>query len=110
MAAGAASLSDSSIRSVPSSSSSSSSGGREVGVVVVEQVDRLAVGAVAADRLDRALVAGHEVAQDLLGDVQAVLQLDDRLGRRLEQHDVVRALRGTGRWDRPAGGGPTGRP
>ena len=47
---------------------------------------------VAAGGLDRPLDAGHEVAEDLLGDEQAALHLDDRLGRRLEQDDVVRAF------------------
>ena len=50
------------------------------------------VAAVAAGGLDRSLDAGDEVAEDLLGDEQRALQLDDRVGRRLEQDDVVRAL------------------
>ena len=88
MAAGAASVSDSSIRSARSSSSSSSSatGGRAVGLV--EPV----VDAVAATRPGRALVTGHEVAQDLLGDLEGSLHLAEGVRRRLEQDDVVRAL------------------
>ena len=41
---------------------------------------------------DRPLDAGHEVAEDLLGDQEAALHLGDGLGRRLEQDDVVRAF------------------
>src|SRR6266550_7033644 len=41
---------------------------------------------------DRPLDAGHQVADDLLGDQEEPLDLDDRLGRRLEEDDVVRAL------------------
>ena len=85
MAAGAASLSDSSMSS-PSSSSSSSSAGRQVGVVGVTAGRRVAAG---PDRLDD---SGHEVAEDLLGDQEAALDLRDRLGGALEQDDVVRAL------------------
>src|SRR5258706_5217375 len=48
--------------------------------------------AVAARRLDRAVVAGDEVTQHFLGDEEAVLELGDRLGRRLEEDDVVRPL------------------
>ena len=87
MAAGAASLSDSSIRS-PAVVVLLVLDGREVGVLDPRFVGRRGVAA----RLDRALDAGDEVAQDLLGDEQAALQLGDRLGRRLEEDDVVRAL------------------
>ena len=87
MAAGAASLSDSSIRSRPSLVLLVL-GGREVGVDVLDPRPSAAVAA----RLDRLLDAGHEVAEDLLGDEEAALELDDRLGRGLEQDDVVRAL------------------
>ena len=62
--------------------------GREV--VVVELVE-LACRRARVD-LGRPLDAGDEVAEDLLGDEQGVLELDDRLGRGLEQDDVVRAL------------------
>ena len=49
-------------------------------------VDGVAAG---PDRLDR---AGHEVAQHVLGDLEAALELRDGLGRGLEHHDVVRAF------------------
>ncbi len=86
MAAGAASLSDSSIRSPV------------VLVLVVldgrrrRRARSTSSRAVAAGGLDRALDAGDEVAEDLLGDEQAALELDDRLGGRLEEDDVVRAF------------------
>ena len=88
MAAGAASLSDSSMCSpvvlvllVL---------GRRAGRVVVASTSPSAPSR--RERLDGPLVPGHEVAQDLLGDQEAVLQLGDRLGRGLEEDDVVRAL------------------
>src|SRR4051794_12015527 len=34
----------------------------------------------------------HEVAKDVLGDLEAALQLRDGLGRGFEDHDVVRAI------------------
>ena len=61
--------------------------GRQVGVI--EPVD---LGAVAPARLGRTIHAGDEVAQHLFGDEEGVLELDDRVGRGLEQDDVVRAL------------------
>ena len=88
MAAGAASLSDSSMNS-----------GRSIVVLLVVEAGRdvdvvelVELAAVAARGLRRAIDAGHEMAQDLLGDEQRVLELDDRVGRGLEQDDVVRAL------------------
>src|SRR6266545_7242660 len=48
--------------------------------------------AVAAQRPGRPLLPRHEMAQDLLGDQEAVLELGDRIGRCLEHDDVVRAL------------------
>ena len=51
--------------------------GREHRLVV--DVD-VVVGVVGAARLGRAVGAGHEMAEDLLGDEEAVLQLRDRLG------------------------------
>ena len=45
-----------------------------------------------ADALARSVDARHEVAEDLFGDEQGVLELDDGLGRGLEEDDVVRAL------------------
>ena len=108
MAAGAASLSDSSIRSAVVVVLLVL-GGREVGVVDVLVARR---SAVAASRraLTGSLDAGHEVAEDLLGDLEAALQLGDRLGRRLEQDDVVRALAVAVDRDTRAGGGPRARP
>src|SRR6476646_7886443 len=47
---------------------------------------------VASSGLGRSLVAGHEGADDLLGDEQTVPQLRERVRRRVEQDDVVRAL------------------
>ena len=85
MAAGAASLSDSSIRSVPSSTSSSSSTEREVGVVDV-------LGAVRAKGLGRPILADDEVPEDLLGDEEGALDLGDGRRGRLEDDDVVRAF------------------
>src|SRR5260221_13645161 len=67
-------------------------------VVVIEAGGQLGIVAdvaflaIAARGLDRALHARHEVAQHLLGDQQGVLELGDRLGRGLEQDDLVRAL------------------
>ena len=89
MAAGAASVSDSSIRSVSSSSSSSSSADGQIGLV--DLVATL-LGAVAAGRPGRPLVAGDEMAEDLLGDQERALHLGDGVSRRLEEDDVVRAL------------------
>src|SRR5664280_720093 len=57
-------------------------------LVLAERIRRVGV----AGRLDRTLDAGDEVAQRLLGDEQAALELDDRVGRSLEMDDVVRAL------------------
>ena len=62
---------------------------RQAGVV---EVDALVRGTVAARGPHRALDARDEVAEDLLGDEQAALELGDRLGGRLEEDDVVRAL------------------
>ena len=89
MAAGAASLSDSSICSPVSSSSTSSPNG--MSVIGVDVVGLGARGGVAAglDGLDR---PGHQVAEDVLGDLEAALQLRDGLRGGLEDHDVVRAL------------------
>ena len=91
MAAGAASLSDSSISSPGSSSSTSSPDGMSASSTSSASSDLGARGGVAAglDGLDR---PGHEVAQDVLGDLEAALQLRDGLGRGLEDHDVVRAF------------------
>ena len=88
MAAGAASLSDSSISSARSSSSSSSRPDGQV-VAIVEAV---ALVAIPARALDRAFDARDEVTEDLFGDEEGVLELGDRRGRRLEQDDLVRAL------------------
>ena len=55
-----------------------------------------------------ALDAGHEVAHDLFGDVEATLELVDGLAGRIEDDDEVRALAVARRWGRPGGGGPTG--
>src|SRR6186997_2218870 len=55
-------------------------------------VDIVELAAVAGRRLGRPVDAGHEVAEDLFGDEQGVLELDDGLGRGLEEDDVVRAL------------------
>src|SRR6476660_2442673 len=55
-------------------------------------VDVVEFAAVAGRRLGRPVDAGHEVAEDLFGDEQGVLELDDGLGWGLEQNDVVRAL------------------
>ena len=88
MAAGAASLSDSSMNS----------GQIVVLLVLVEArrevgvVELVELGPVAAGGLGRPVDARHQVPQHLLGDEQGVLQLDDRLGRRLEQDDVVGTL------------------
>src|SRR5579862_20552 len=62
--------------------------GRQAVLVVAQGVGRVGI----ARRLERALDAGHQVAQELLGDQQAALELDDRLGRGLEVDDVVRAF------------------
>ena len=88
MAAGAASLSDSSIRSV---------GVVHVLLVVaggrtLSSISVAVVAVVATTGLGRALDTRHEVAEDLLGDQQGVLELDDGLGGGLEQDDLVRAL------------------
>ena len=89
IAAGAASLSDSSIRSVSSSTSSSSSAdGRSPSSTSVAAL----LDAVTAGRPGRSLVAGHEMAEDLLRDLERALHLDDGVGRRLEEEDVVRAF------------------
>ena len=89
MAAGAASLSDSSMHA------------RAIVVVslVVGRRDRhrrrrrlVEPSVVARVDLRRAIDAGHEVAKHLLGDEQGVLELDDGVRRRLEQDDVVRAF------------------
>ena len=79
MAAGAASLSSSPIRSATSSSSSSSRPDGQVGVVDVSSSP--SAPSLAASRLGGPLVPGHEVTEDLLGDEQAVLQLGQRVGR-----------------------------
>ena len=88
MAAGAASVSDSSIRSVDVVVLVVL-GGREVGVVGLLAA---VLEAVATARPGRSLVTGHEMAEDLLGDLERALHLGERLGRRLEEDDVVRAL------------------
>ena len=90
IAAGAASHSDSSICSPVSSSSMSSPIGMSASSTSMSSPSAPA-GRVAArlERLDR---PGHEVAEHVLGDLEAALQLRDGLGRGLEHHDVVRAL------------------
>ena len=90
MAAGAASLSDSSIRSRPSSSSSSSSTPRREVALLVPGF--LLLLAVATGGPGGSLDAGHQMAQDLLGDEERALQLEDGLTRGVEEDDVIRAL------------------
>ena len=53
---------------------------RQAILVLAERIRRVG----AAGRLDRALDPGDQVAQELLGDQQAALELDDRVGRGLE--------------------------
>ena len=76
------------MRSAPSSSSSSSIAEGQVRIVV----EQIVLAVLAAAGLDRALIAGHEVTEDFLGDEEAVLQLGDGVRGRREQDDVVRAL------------------
>jgi hypothetical protein len=64
-------------------------GGRQVAVFLGRLLVFLAV---AAGRSGRALDARHEMAEDLLGDEQAALQLGDGLTRGVEEDDVVRTL------------------
>ncbi len=93
MARGAASLSDSSMIATASASSSSN----ELVDEDLVRLDLLLRGhAVAlragAPRGCRPLDARDEMAQQLLGDVEAVLEPLDGLARRLEDDDEVRAL------------------
>ena len=102
MAAGAASLSDSSMSSPI-----------VVVLLVVGRGDIDLVELVARRgrqpaRRCRPLDVRDEVADDLFGDVQAALELGDGLGRGIEDDDVVRALAVAVRWGRRAGGVPTG--
>src|SRR4029453_15108526 len=97
MAAGAASLSDSSMNSPGTSSSSSSRpDGRSSPSMSSSSVPSPAD--VLTGRATRGRGGGRTpsgvggVAQHLFGDEQGLLDFDDRLGRRLEQDDVVRAL------------------
>src|SRR5204863_6557485 len=53
---------------------------------------RLVTGGGVAQRPGGTLLADDEVAQDLLGDEDAALELGDRGRGRLEDDDVVRAL------------------
>src|SRR5882757_9159810 len=55
-------------------------------------VDVVEVAAIVGRRLGRSVDSCDEVTEDLFGDQQGVLELDDGLGRGLEQDDVVRAL------------------
>ena len=87
MAAGAASLSDSSMNSPGDVLVLLVETGRQVLVV-----DVVELRAVAGRRLGRSVDASDEVAEDLFGDEQGVLELGDGLGRGLEEDDVVRAL------------------
>src|SRR4029078_3335977 len=106
IAAGAASLSDSSIRSRPSSSSSSSSaeGSGASSPSTSAAASRLppggetrrraspAVGPGVAQRGGRTLLAHDEVPEDLLGDEETALELGDDGRRRLEHDDGVGAF------------------
>src|SRR5205814_2752804 len=64
-------------------------GRREIGVVRLLAV---LLRAVAATRAGRSFIAGHEMAEDLFGDLERALHLGEGRGRRLEENDVVRAL------------------
>src|SRR5258705_10994052 len=61
--------------------------GRQVGTLAAVFVLSARTGSP-----DRPLDTGHQVADDLLGDEEDALNLDDRLGRCLEEDDVVGAL------------------